>query len=274
VISLGSALTNNNVYKGIDDFGYSGNNVFLYFNSIWLGGTCNGSSNSYGYLKRDVTNETHKNNIYYNSRTGGTGKQYAFGVTAVAGTFISNYNDLFTPAAPLAIWNITDQADINAWRTASGQDANSKSVNPGFVSTTDLHPTAPDLDGAGSAVSGITTDYAGVIRGNPPDIGAYEFAPGPKTWNGSTSTDWNIPLNWTPTGVPSSSISVTIPTGTPYACIVNSTATVCNNMILDGSTFTINTGFVITVSGNLTIQNNATLNNYGSLTVNGNLIKN
>jgi hypothetical protein len=274
LISLGHGITNNNVYKGIDDFGYSGNNVFLYFNSIYLGGTCNGSSNSYGYLKRDVTNETHKNNIYYNSRTGGTGKQYAFGVTAVAGTFISNYNDLFTTAAPLAIWNITDQADINAWRTASGQDANSKSINPGFLSITDLHPTAPDLDAAGNAVSGITTDYAGVERGNPPDIGAYEFAPGPKTWNGSTSTDWNIPLNWTPTGVPSAGVSVIIPSGTPNSCIVNSTATVCNNMILDGSTFTINTGFVITVSGNLTIQNNATLINSGTLTVNGNLIKN
>ena len=272
LISLGHGITNNNVYKGIDDFGYSGNNVFLYFNSIYLGGTCSGVSSSYGYLKRDVTNETHKNNICYNSRIGGTGKHYAIGNTAITGTFTSNYNDLFTMGAPLAIWNTTDQVDIAAWRTASGQDANSKSVNPGFVSTTDLHPSVSGLDGAGIAVPAITTDYTGGIRGNPPDIGAYEFSPPPKTWNGSISTDWNNGINWTPGGVPTGSESVLIPTGTPNACIVNSSIMVCNDMVLDGSTFTINFGFTVTVYGNLTIRNNAILHDYGLLTVNGNVI--
>jgi len=272
LVSLGHGVVNNNVYKGMDDFGYSGNNVLLYFNSIYLGGTCSGSSNSYGYVKRDVTNETHKNNIYHNSRTGGTGKHYAIGNTAVSGTFISDYNDLYTSAAPLAIWNITNQADLSAWRTASGQDANSKSINPWFFSTVDLHPTNSDLDGAGITITGITNDYTGAVRGNPPDIGAYEFAPGPKTWNGISSGDWNNPLNWTPNGVPSSGISVTIPSGTPYACNVLASGMMCKDILLDGGTFTVNPSVIMTVFGNLTIQNNAILHDYGTLTVNGNCI--
>ncbi len=37
----------------------------------------------------------------------------------------------------------------------------------------------PELNNTGIAVAGITTDYAGVIRSNPPDIGAYEFTLAP-----------------------------------------------------------------------------------------------
>ena len=139
-------------------------------------------------------------------------------------------------------------------------------------STTDLHPSVSGLDGAGIAVPAITTDYTGGIRGNPPDIGAYEFSPPPKTWNGSISTDWNNGINWTPGGVPTGSESVLIPTGTPNTCIVNSSIMVCNDMVLDGSAFTINFGFTVTVYGNLTIRNNAILHDYGLLTVNGNVI--
>ena len=275
LISLGHGYTNNNVYKGIDDFGYSGNNLFSYFNSIYIGGTGNGISNSYGYLKRDVPNETHKNNIYYNNRMGGTGYHYSIANTKItSGTFTSDYNDLFTTGPVLAVWNTTNQADISAWRTASGQDANSKSINPGFLSTTDLHPTASDFDGAGIAVTGITTDYAGILRGNPPDIGAYEFTPGPKTWNGSLSVDWNNPLNWTPNGVPSPAINVTIPSGTPHLCIINFSGMACKDMILDGTTFIINTSMVMTIYGNLTIQNNASMTNNGALIVNGQIIIN
>ena len=180
LITLGDGITNNNVYKGIDDFGISGNNLSMYFISVYLSGTCTGSSNSYAFLKRALTNETQANNIYYNNRSGGTGIHYSIGNTTItSGTFSSNYNDLYAAGAMLAIWNAANQADLAAWRTASGQDANSKSINPSFVSVTDLHPANMGLDAAGTAVSGITTDYAGVTRGNPPDIGAYEIGGSP-----------------------------------------------------------------------------------------------
>ena len=62
-----------------------------------------------------------------------------------------------------------------AWQTLSGKDANSVSADPVFTSATDLHPTAPAPNNAGIAISGVTTDFAGTTRSNPPDIGAYEY---------------------------------------------------------------------------------------------------
>jgi len=146
-----------------------------------------------------------------------------------------------------------------------------------FTDTTyKTNPGSPLTDAGYPETRAITLDKFGNARwqGPAPDIGVYESTPASKTWNGCVSTDWNNPLNWTPNGVPSSSISVTIPSGTSHTCIVNTSAMTCNNMIIDQATFTIHAGFVITVTGNLTIQNNATLNNYGSLSINGNLIKN
>ena len=147
-------------------------------------------------------------------------------------------------------------------------------MNPGFVSTADLHPTNLDLNAAGTTIAGITTDFSGALRGNPPDIGAYEFNPPPKTWNGNISNDWNNPVNWTPNGVPTSGISVIIPSGTPNACVVNTSGMVCNDMILDGAIFTINPSIIMTIFGNVTMQNNAFLNDDGILTVHGDFIKN
>jgi hypothetical protein len=272
VISLGHGIANKNVYKGIDDFGYAGNNLFLYFNSIYLGGTATGSSNSYAYLKRDAPNETHKNNIYNNSRTGGTGKHYSIGNTNISGTFSSNYNDLYTTSAPLAIWNITNQNDLNAWRSASGQDGNSRSVNPLYTSTTNLVPANLDLNGTGVAVIAITTDFTGTTRGIPPDIGAYEFNPPPKTWNGNLSSDWNNPSNWTPYGVPTAEISAIIPAGTPFPCVVVNSGMVCFDLTVDGAIFTLDTMIPMTVFRNVVIQNNGVLNDLGLLTVNGSVV--
>jgi hypothetical protein len=137
-----------------------------------------------------------------------------------------------------------------------------------------MHPTQADLDGAGLTISGIPADFAGVMRGSPPDVGAYEFTPAPAVWNGIVSSDWNNPLNWTPNGVPSSGISVSISAGTPNLCIVTTSGAVCKDMILDGAVFSINLTVTITVYGNLTKQNNAVLNNNGILTVNGDFINN
>jgi hypothetical protein len=66
------------------------------------------------------------------------------------------------------------------WQAGSGQDANSISVNPVFVSPTDLHLTPAgnkDIDNKGTPVNGITTDIDNETRSTTiPDIGADEFS--------------------------------------------------------------------------------------------------
>ncbi|MCX6249352.1 MAG: hypothetical protein NTX61_01230 [Bacteroidetes bacterium] len=270
LVSIVGGSATNPVLYGIYE-NTSGCSLF-YFNSVNISGPATGTSNTYTFYRSSTSPDILKNNIFSNNRaSGGTGKHYSV-YSGNTTSWTSSYNDLYSAAGPLGYWT-SDQDAITTWTTASNGDANSVSVDPQFISSTDLHPSSSELDGAGIAVSGITTDYTGILRGNPPDIGAYEFSPSPKTWNGSLSTDWNNPLNWTPNGVPTSGVSVTIPSGTPNPCIVGNNGMVCNDLTLNGTTFTINNSMVITVYGNLTFMNNATLVNMGSLTVNGHIIK-
>ncbi len=59
-------------------------------------------------------------------------------------------------------------------------ETNSVSVNPQFVSTSDLHTSAAGLDGAAQHLAAVPFDIDGQPR-NPstPDIGADEFMTGP-----------------------------------------------------------------------------------------------
>ena len=88
-----------------------------------------------------------------------------------------------------------------------------------------------------------------------------------KTWNGVTSTDWYTSSNWSPSGVPTSSDDIIIPSGTPHACIVTdcSTNAYCKNLTVAlGATFTCNQSTVtFYVYGDLNI--NGTFNHPGSL---------
>ncbi len=183
MISLGHGISNNHVYAGIDDNGYSGNNIICYFNSVSIGGTCTSSSVSYAFLKRDATNETLMNNVFQNDRSGGTGKHYAIGYTTTTGTNISNYNNLIATGATggnTGIFSSTVCSSLAAWRTASSKDANSISAVTTFtdIPNGDLHASATmdcHLDGTGTDISGYTTDFDAQTRNNPPDIGADEF---------------------------------------------------------------------------------------------------
>jgi hypothetical protein len=49
-------------------------------------------------------------------------------------------------------------------------------VDPAYNSMDDLHSTQGELNNQGVSVPGISTDLEGVIRTDPPDIGAYEFS--------------------------------------------------------------------------------------------------
>ncbi|WP_460500548.1 beta strand repeat-containing protein, partial [Hymenobacter agri] len=100
-----------------------------------------------------------------------------------------DYNDYYLAGSGSATFfvgnlngtSLNSSATLAAWQTATGQEANSKSVDPQFAQTTtvpfNLTPASVTLNSAGTPISGITTDYAGVTRSNPPDIGAIEFTP-------------------------------------------------------------------------------------------------
>jgi hypothetical protein len=113
-----------------------------------------------------------KNNIFFNK-----GGAYAYYVTNTSTVVESDYNDLYTTSGPLAYWagNYTDLASLSG---ASGMDLHSISANPEFVSDTDLHTTAAQLDGKATPLSEVNRDIDNRRRDAiNPDIGAVEFGP-------------------------------------------------------------------------------------------------
>ena len=127
-----------------------------------------------------------RDNIFANTQTLGTQKYAVFSGATAARYLDINCNDYYT-AAGANLGNIggTNRANLAAWQTGTGKDAQSISVAPVFVSATDLHlnPAANcGIDGKGTPilVPPVTTDIDGDLRNLlTPDIGADEFLSGP-----------------------------------------------------------------------------------------------
>jgi hypothetical protein len=119
-----------------------------------------------------------RNNIFANTATIGTRYAiYAYSDT----TFLNiDYNDYFAQYVGVFNDGVSPsyrRTTLADWRAVTGQDLNSKAVNPLFVSPTDLHlqGTSPMID-AGTFLAAITTDIDGQTRplGSALDIGADE----------------------------------------------------------------------------------------------------
>ena len=158
--------------------------VNIYYNSVWLDCSANISSAAL-YTQSGTMNAT--DNILANfSIAGATSKRYCFYVSG--GTLTkSNNNDFYINTAGtgnnVGYYNFADRNTLALWQTVSAKDANSKNVDPVFVSATDLHASSGDLDAAGVTIStangdalDISTDIDGATRNaTTPDIGADEF---------------------------------------------------------------------------------------------------
>jgi len=104
------------------------------------------------------------------------------GTTIAANT--SDYN-LIWRADGIRLWSGTQHGDLGAWRTKTGFDANSLSVDPLFLGATTppaaanykLRPGSPAIDRALSLIGVYNRDYLGTLRPMFAgfDIGAYEF---------------------------------------------------------------------------------------------------
>ena len=101
-------------------------------------------------------------------------------------------------------------------------------------------------------------------------------SPGEYVWDGSESTDWQTPQNWTPEKVPTASDIARIPDGCPNYPKIDENNDECKNLIVEaGASVTTATGGVLTVYNDLTVQGQSakpgviTING-GDLKVNGN----
>lgn len=132
-------------------------------------------------LQADGTNVNFKNNIV--SFTGRARKGVKTAIyLGGTGTLITSNNNLVYMNTPDSNYfgyrNSADVKTIANWRTATSQDALTKTVDPLFadLQLRNFKPLATAVDNMGASV-GITNDITGAQRSlTTPDVGAYEFA--------------------------------------------------------------------------------------------------
>ncbi|MCX6148906.1 MAG: T9SS type A sorting domain-containing protein [Ignavibacteriales bacterium] len=154
--------------------------VNAYFNSILLPeiAIIRGTG-VLGYRGIYVSNGTValKNNIIFSQEA--TDSVYGVYRRGVAGTLVSDYNDFGTSSATgyAGYWQNAPTPLLSDWTTASQLDSHSISVDPQFVSTTDLHLAVNTslVMGKGTPISTITKDIDGQDRDTPPELGADEI---------------------------------------------------------------------------------------------------
>ncbi len=179
IVDLDGGVATNPTLYAFYDASYATSTYSLYYNTFYVHGPATTTSSTYAWRRTVAAPYILKDNIFFNGRTaGGTGSHYAV-YDAVTATLTSDYNDIYSAAGPLGYFGGADVLNLAAWQVATTGDVNSVSADPTFVSATDLHPTNLALNNAGVAIPGITTDYDGITRGNPPDMGALEFSATP-----------------------------------------------------------------------------------------------
>lgn len=191
MIALGTGQSANTAFIGINaNHGFSPVCTDkIYYNSVSVeGSVTSGAQPSFAFLRGDFSNTERvaimdlKNNIFSNTRSGGSGSHYAIGnsINAVAtnngwNAGASDYNDLYANAATIGWWN--GSLNYAGWQTASAGDGNSLTINPPFINASnDLHLISNSiLEGKGISIPTYSDDYDGDLRKNPPTIGCDEI---------------------------------------------------------------------------------------------------
>ncbi|MDO9390915.1 MAG: LamG-like jellyroll fold domain-containing protein [bacterium] len=158
------------------------NRMEAYYNTVYLGGS-DSTEYSYAFYKDNYdTSAVVINNIFYNARTtvaGGTALNYAICVNSDS-NLVSN-NNLLRTAVQDTVASYDDGTtplSLMQWRDSTGQDMNSVSVLPVFLSLNDLHLTGAQdsISNFAQPIAWITTDIDGDARNvTTPTIGCDEY---------------------------------------------------------------------------------------------------
>ena len=254
IISLGGN-TRTDIY-GIYETGASNNNNSLYFNTIYIGGNlASGSTNkSYAIWSNASTNvRNFRNNIFMNARstTSGTNLHYAAYFNYTASTNITlNYNDYFVSGTGgvMGWWNSSNKTSLPI---ITGQDVNSLNTNPGFTTPGGTNSLDYEISASLSGVSGtgITTDFQGITRNDPPKMGAMESALD-FIWQGNTNSDFATAANWQYGVVPLDGADISFASTPANDCYLDQNRSLKNITNTSGKKFVIN-GNQLTLTGDV-----------------------
>jgi hypothetical protein len=215
---------NNIVILGDDASGMAinGINEFLGTNTVFnnsvliRGSGVGGTANTFAFNGQQVVNtRSFQNNNFFNARSNGAGTGKHYGIRVGGSTpnptgLTSNYNNVFVSGAGgvFGLFNGLDVADLANWQAATGQDADSISANPAYVSSSDLRLTAGSPSrNVGLVIPSVSNDFDGKSRPGANalyDIGADEFDGIAPVANDIAATAFIDPTNpgIKPAGVP------------------------------------------------------------------------
>ncbi|HSH67748.1 MAG TPA: right-handed parallel beta-helix repeat-containing protein, partial [Bacteroidia bacterium] len=175
----------NNMISGL--FLSKSSYIDIFNNSIYALSKNNIPALCFGLNKVDHIN--HKNNIY------STDNGVSINGDNVS-NFISDHNDYYSNSFTIARWETKELSTLQDFINITKTDSNSFSVDPLFVSNTDLHlKTCLLLDGKGDSNTGITTDIDEEMRQSPPDVGADEYTVVPHLFDAGISDIQMLPQN-------------------------------------------------------------------------------
>ncbi|MFY7884311.1 MAG: BNR-repeat neuraminidase N-terminal domain-containing protein, partial [Dolichospermum sp.] len=220
MIRLGLDAAGSGITTATGFIGYSeaAGNVNFYHNSIYIGGTGVGTTNTNTFAFNSTTTlntRNYQNNIFFNARsnTSTGGKHYAIRVGGSAANpsgLVAGYNIMFAngTGGVMGLFFGTDYSTVSTWNAAVGSNNNLGNISndPEFIApngsstTGDLHihatnPTPAEATGLNLSAS-VPTDFDGTTRSGvtPHDIGADagNFTAAPNmTYTSSTVTQTN-----------------------------------------------------------------------------------
>lgn len=162
-----STLSNSS-NRAVGIYTYQNNYLDIYYNNINI--TSTSSNTRAAIFTQQDNNLDLKNNVL-----AAPGGGYAIDSRTTGSPNSSNYNNLYSTGS-IGYYGGSIRTNLAAWKTATGKDANSVSMNPQFVSSTDLHIGNLAMNNLGSPIAGITRDIDDTLRdATTPDIGADEF---------------------------------------------------------------------------------------------------
>lgn len=176
--ALRSKIINNAIggnFRSMDPAGiycyYYCTNIDILFNSINITNASTGlTSGALKFANYCTGNIVKNNNIAVNNPNS---QAYALWSDNTSSSFSAlNYNNYYKPV-PTKLLSINGTIfNTSSMIGGAGLNLNSISVNPNFVSDTNLRSNL--TCNFGETISGVTTDLLGNTRNNPPSIGAYE----------------------------------------------------------------------------------------------------
>ncbi|MFZ4400811.1 MAG: GEVED domain-containing protein [Bacteroidales bacterium] len=141
----------------------------VYNNSVITNGNNNTDTRAINIVSTCTNTDIKNNNLQSN--------KYPIFIEGASSVSSSNYNNYYATGTSFAYYNATPYANLPALIAASFKDSSSITVNPYFLSLTNLHTFNGLLKGMGTTLPEVTIDIDGAPRLSPPCIGADEFLP-------------------------------------------------------------------------------------------------